>query len=110
MDLAPLALVGAGILGYGLVSKRAEDSVLTPPIFFVGVGVAAAALGVVHGHLDGHLLHLLAEVTLVLVLFTDASRIGLPRLRREHDLPVRLLLVGMPLTIGPYSIHTCSNC
>ena len=99
MDVAPLAIVATGILTYGLISRRAESTVLTPPIFFVGVGLAAAGLGLVHGHLDGHLLHLLAEVTLVLVLFTDASRIDLSRLRREHAIPLRLLGIGLPLTI-----------
>ncbi len=48
---------------------------------------------------DGHLIHTLAELTPVLILFTDATRINLKLLRRKHDLPVRLLLIGMPLTI-----------
>ncbi|MCZ7531414.1 MAG: cation:proton antiporter [Acidimicrobiia bacterium] len=42
----------------------------------------------------------LAELTLVLVLFTDAARIHLRSLERESALPVRLLLIGMPLTIA----------
>ncbi len=42
----------------------------------------------------------LAEVTLVLVLFSDASRVGLPDLRAELSLCLRLLGIGLPLTIG----------
>src|SRR5262249_55009639 len=42
----------------------------------------------------------LAEVTLVLVLFSDASRGGLRDLRTDMWLCVRLLAIGLPLTIG----------
>ena len=42
---------------------------------------------------------MLAEATLVVVLFTDASRIDLRALRSEHRVPVRLLSIGLPLTI-----------
>ena len=41
----------------------------------------------------------LAEATLALVLFADASRIDLRELRGELGVPVRLLGVGLPLTI-----------
>ena len=41
----------------------------------------------------------LAEITLILVLFTDVARIDLNRNRKDHDLPVRMLLIGLPLTI-----------
>ena len=42
----------------------------------------------------------LAEATLALVLFADASRIDLGALRRTVDVPVRLLGFGLPLTIA----------
>jgi NhaP-type Na+/H+ or K+/H+ antiporter len=42
----------------------------------------------------------LAESTLALVLFADASRIDLGALRRTVDVPARLLGVGLPLTIA----------
>ena len=42
----------------------------------------------------------LAEATLAVVLFADASRIKLPVLRREYAVPLRLLGVGLPLTIA----------
>jgi NhaP-type Na+/H+ or K+/H+ antiporter len=43
---------------------------------------------------------ILAEATLTLVLFADASRIDVPALRREFRLPARLLGIGLPLTIA----------
>ena len=42
----------------------------------------------------------LAEITLVLVLFSDASRVRLRDLRADAGLCVRLLGIGLPLTIG----------
>ncbi len=101
MDLIGLLVVGLAILAFGGVSKRAERSVLTPPMAFVLVGLLAGPLGfgLVEFSVEEPFVHLLAEVTLVLVLFIDASRISVKRLRSEHDLPVRLLSFGLPVTI-----------
>ncbi|NNF27767.1 MAG: hypothetical protein HKN73_11150 [Gemmatimonadetes bacterium] len=46
------------------------------------------------------MIELVAEVTLVLVLFTDAARINLRTLLDDHILPLRMLIIGMPLVIG----------
>jgi len=42
---------------------------------------------------------ILAEVTLILVLFVDASTLDLRKLKRDRALPVRLLGIGLPLTM-----------
>ena len=42
----------------------------------------------------------LAEATLALVLFCDASRVDLRHFRGEVSLPLRLLGIGLPLTIA----------
>jgi NhaP-type Na+/H+ or K+/H+ antiporter len=42
----------------------------------------------------------IAELTLILVLFSDAARINLTQLRRDHNLPLRMLLIGLPLTMA----------
>jgi NhaP-type Na+/H+ or K+/H+ antiporter len=96
-----LALVALALLVFGAVSKKAEQSPLTPPLFFVGVGFAMSARGLGWLELDveSSVIHTLAELTLVLVLFTDASRIDLTCLRREGSLPTRLLGIGLPLTV-----------
>ncbi len=101
MQTVGFALIAFGILAFGLVSGRAQRSILTPPIAFVAFGciISQHGLGLVDVHLEHGLVHLLAELTLILVLFGDAARIDLSRLRREHDLPVRMLGIGMPLTI-----------
>jgi NhaP-type Na+/H+ or K+/H+ antiporter len=99
--VASLAAIGLAILGYAAISRRAERSPLTPPIYFVGVGLALGAAGadILVLPMDGAVIHGLAELTLVLVLFTDASRIDLDCLRREESLPVRLLALGLPLCV-----------
>jgi NhaP-type Na+/H+ or K+/H+ antiporter len=52
-----------------------------------------------HLTLDQEAVSALAEITLVVVLFSDASRIDLRALRHEYSLPARLLGLGLPLTI-----------
>jgi hypothetical protein len=43
---------------------------------------------------------LLAEMTLVLVLFSDASHVQFSQLKQSWRLPARMLLIGLPLSIG----------
>ena len=71
-------------------------------MFFVTVGLLFGSEGTGWIALDvgGHELRAVAEVTLTLVLFTDASRLNLRALRQDYPLPARLLGVGLPLTIG----------
>jgi len=74
---------------------------VTPAIVFVAAGVVLGsdALGLIEVTPSGHLIKALANATLALVLFADASRIDLGALRREATVPVRLLGMGLPLTI-----------
>ena len=48
---------------------------------------------------DAEIVRVIAELTLVLVLASDASRIDLRRLVRDHSLPTRMLGIGLPLTM-----------
>ena len=41
----------------------------------------------------------MAELTLMLVMFADATTLNLKRLVRERRLPMRLLGIGLPLTM-----------
>lgn len=84
-----------------MISHRLERTVITAPIVFC---VAGILLGIDQSLINrplfsGDLLLRLAEVALVLVLFNDASRIKFMILRRYEHLPLRLLGIGMPLTI-----------
>lgn len=64
-----------------------------------GLLVGADTLGLVDPAVSGEAVKLLAEATLALVLFGDASRIDLAALRHEVSIPVRLLGIGLPLTL-----------
>jgi NhaP-type Na+/H+ or K+/H+ antiporter len=68
---------------------------------FVGAGFLFGPEGVdwFQPSLDRHTISLLAEATLAVVLFTDASRIDMRALRRDYSVPARLLGIGLPLTI-----------
>ena len=102
MNLASLLIVTGGLLLYSLISGRLQGTVVTPPLAFVAFGllIGAGGLGVADVELDHAAIHTLAEATLVLLLFTDAARIDLGRVRRDHDLPVRMLIVGLPLAVA----------
>ena len=102
MDVIAILAIALALVAYGLISRKIEGSILTGPILFTVFGLVAgpAAWGLIPLQMGNEALHLLAEVTLILVLFSDAANIDLAQLRRDHDLPVRMLLVGMPLTIA----------
>ncbi len=102
MDLLSIEIIAAGLLLFSLVSRRLQGTVITAPLVFVVFGILIGARGLDIVQLDqGHsAIHFIAELTLILVLFTDAARIDLKRLRRDHNLPVRMLLVGLPLAIA----------
>ena len=98
-----LTLTALLILVFGLFSKLAEKSPISAPMFFVGIGILASPLflGLFELSLDAELTRLLAEVTLIIILFTDASFITLQDLKNQlKGLPVRLLLIGLPLTMA----------
>lgn len=101
MDTQAFAIIAAGVVLFGVVSRRLEASPLTGPMIFAAFGllIGGAVLGVADLDFGHGFVHGLAEVTLVLVLFSDAARIDLRVVRRDHDLPVRMLLIGMPLII-----------
>ena len=102
MSVADLAIVAALVFGWGTLSARLERFEVTAPITFV-----VAGLLLTHGPLaflsvapSKELIKTLAEFTLALVLFSDASRVGLHELRADAGLYLRLLAVALPLTIG----------
>ena len=96
-----LLILGVVTFLFALVSARFDNSLITPPMVFTGAGVLIALLlpSFVEEKIATEALELVAELTLVIVLFIDASRINLPLLFREHKIPVRLLGTSLPLTV-----------
>ncbi len=101
MEHLTLIAVALVFLGFGLVSRKLSSAVITPPMVFVVAGfvLSAPGLGFLHVEIEQHMLKLLLEVTLILVLFSDAARIDIDKLKKDHIIPQRMLLIGMPLTI-----------
>ncbi len=87
---------------FGLVSQLPERWPFTGPMVFTAVGIAASPLGfnLVDFDIDDALIRIIAEITLVSILFVEASTIDLRKLVRERGVPMRLLLIGLPLTMA----------
>jgi NhaP-type Na+/H+ or K+/H+ antiporter len=102
VSVADLAIVAALVFGWGTLSARLERFDVTAPIIFVlaGLLLAHGPLAVLSVAPSNELIKVLAEFTLALVLFSDASRVGLHELRVDAGLYVRLLGGALPLTIG----------
>ena len=102
MDGWSIAIVAGVVLGYAAFSRRLERTVVTGPIVFVTAGLlmGSEVLGWLDLRIGSEGVRGLAEATLTLVLFMDASRIDLGALRREVGIPARLLGLGLPLTIA----------
>jgi len=96
-----LAVVAGSVIVVVAVSRRLSGTPVTAQMVFLAIGVLVGSevLGAVEPSSAGGPVRTLAEATLAVVLFADASRIDLRALRRDHSVPVRLLGIGLPLTI-----------
>ena len=100
--MVELGILSTVIFGYALVSRALVGLNVTAPMVFVGAGIlcGSSVFGVADFDPEGEAGLLVAEVALVVVLFADASRTNLGQLRIDENLPVRMLAIGMPLTIA----------
>lgn len=99
MNEAGVLIGSAAVFVYAMLAKRLSGWIVTPPLFFLGLGWALSDAGLIH--LEGAELglHVLAEITLVILLFSDASMIDAQTLRRGFVWPERMLILGLPLTM-----------
>lgn len=98
--LSPWLTVGLLVLlllAWTLVSQWAEARGLTGPMVFLAGGVILEAVGELAP--DPERIRTLAEITLVVILFHDASTIRLASLRRDPGIALRLLAIGFPLAL-----------
>jgi len=86
---------------YGLLSRRIESSIVTLPMIFVGLGLVLSQMGLplLSAETGRSVIHTFAEITLIVVLFADASRVNWTTLFAHSGVPARMLVVGMPLAI-----------
>ena len=102
LDTGALAVIAGCFVLWGLVSDRLERVDISAPIAFVALGllVAHEPLSLLDPTISSPTLRTIAEITLALVLFSDASRVNVRALQSDLALPLRLLGIGLPLTIA----------
>jgi len=96
-----LAILSVFVFFYSIVAGRLERTPISGPIVFVVFGLIFGPLGLnlLTLQVTAEVLRALAELSLALVLFTDAANADLAVLKKTFHIPQRLLLLGLPLTI-----------
>ena len=96
-------LVWVGVAGalYAVVAGRLERWSIGGPLVFTlaGIALGPAGFGAIDALTTSEPVKVVTELTLALLLFADASTLGLGQLRRHAGIPARLLGIGLPLTI-----------
>lgn len=101
MNYLNLVILSGFLLFYSLFAGRFEKRLVNGPLMFMLVGLllGPAVFNVLKIQMDSAGFQLMAEVTLALVLFTDATKADLRILRSYNWIPIRLLLIGLPLCL-----------
>lgn len=100
MTTSFIIYTAVALFAYGLLSKRLASTPISGPMVFVGLGFAAYAGGLIEPiRLAGTGIADVLELTLALLLFTDATKVQIRSWNSDMDLPTRLLTIGMPSTI-----------
>jgi len=102
MNESVLILAAGLALIYATFSRLAANSIVTPPMAFMGVGILCGplGLGILDISLDNEAIALLATVALVIIVCSDASQVDRREIHKIRRLPIRLLLIGLPLTMA----------
>lgn len=106
MSAGTVALLGVLVFGWAVTSGALARRNVTGPLVFAVAGylLANPTWGPVPVDVETSSIHAVAEVTLALLLFTDAARVNVHELRADVGLPVRLLAVGLPLSVAAGSV------
>lgn len=83
-----------------MLAQRLSSTWITAPMVFIAFGYALSFTGLFPHANAETLLHLVAEIALILLLFLDAAQIRLSALRERHVWPVRMLSLGLPLSLA----------
>jgi len=93
-----LAILALFIFVYSAIAGRVERTVISGPMVFVVAGflLGPSGLGWISGNAASEDLRVLADLTLAIVLFNDASNANLAVLKSQFRIPSRMLLLGLP--------------
>jgi NhaP-type Na+/H+ or K+/H+ antiporter len=96
-------------VAYTLVASKLDRWWITAPMVFVAAGaiLGPSGLNVLPVSLSSETVLTITELTLALLLFSDASTVRLRDVEGDASLPNRLLFVGLPLTVvaGALAAH-----
>ncbi|MEO1063511.1 MAG: cation:proton antiporter [Actinomycetota bacterium] len=108
MELTAVVWIACVVVAYAVVSRRTAAWPISGPIVFVALGLLLGddGIGVLELRIGGEEILVLAELTLAVLLFSDAARADPMTLAKEFALPARLLGIGLPLTIGLGTVVT----
>lgn len=95
-----LLIVTIFAVGFAMVAKRLATTIVTPPMAFIGLGLLLSHFGLFSQAEAESILHVVAEVALIILLFLDAAQTDLKALRQRHIWPARMLIVGLALSVG----------
>ncbi len=97
---AGLLILAMFTAAFAMVARRLSSTVITAPMVFLALGTILAYCELLpHAEAETSL-HLVAEIALIVLLFLDAAQIDLRALRSRHIWPLRMLLIGLPVTIA----------
>ena len=101
MTESAFAVLALLVLGWAVISDLLGRMNINGPLFFLVAGylLANPDWGPLSVNVDTPSIHLVAEVTLALLLFADAARVNVSMLRHDAFLPARLLGIGLPLSV-----------
>jgi len=94
-----LLLLAIFTMCYSMIAKRVASTVLTSPMIFIAFGYLLSIFDLLDIHEMEKVLHLIAEVTLIILLFLDAAQTDVKALRTKFATPARMLIVGLPISI-----------
>ena len=94
-----LVIVLVAVFGWSMLAGGLRRSPITAPVVFVALGMLLALAAADIEAEFSHELKVLAELTLVMVLFSDAARVRFREIRHDLGLISRLLGIGLPLSI-----------
>ena len=101
LDTGLIVAIAASLVAWGLVSAKLNLNVAPRwRSWSSGSCSRTIPLSAIDVDVRGETLRSLAEVTLALLLFSDAARVNLRVLRHDARVPLRLLLIGLPLTMA----------
>lgn len=95
------AVVALLVLAWAITSDLLARANITGPLVFTVAGFVLGNRdwGPLTVDVDAPSIHLIAELTLAMLLFSDAARVNLSRLKQDIYLPGRLLAIGLPLSV-----------